>query len=169
MARERRMTMAHSFLPEYKRHIKQIRERKGTAAWLKRFFNLVVEYESIRSKRKGGKTLLEYFNLTPTDLFHIRQIIQQLEKNKSCRFIEESLFCFFKEHSFDVQPEGIGFVVYEKMNNTVTCMECKYGIRCSNSSEFGIEGEDNRIYLIHKLQRDTGNNFICGHGVKKVV
>jgi hypothetical protein len=43
-------------LAEYKKHIKNIKHKKGTAAWLKQFVEIVSDYGLVSAK-KNGKTL----------------------------------------------------------------------------------------------------------------
>jgi len=54
--------MAKSSLAEYKRFIREIEARKGTAGWLKEFAKWV---------RDGGDRLLGFYKLTPHEFFHI--------------------------------------------------------------------------------------------------
>jgi len=93
-------------LAEYKRYIREIKHKKGTVAWLKEFVKWVNGSGYVVK-------LLKFYKLTPQEFIHLKIIIQQLEKNEACEFIEQGLSDFLRENGFPVELVGIGYTVME--------------------------------------------------------
>jgi len=101
-----------NYLSTYKRYVREIPHKKGTAAWLERFDNIARDYGNPNGS-KNAKTILSDENLTLQEFVYLRTIIRKLKNGEACGFIEQALFDFLTKYGFEVEPVEIGFIVRE--------------------------------------------------------
>jgi len=99
-------------LAVYKKHVREIKQKKGTAAWLKEFIKWVGEYGDPGTK--NSKTLITVENLSPLEFYCLATMVKELENGEPCVFVNKGLADFLTKYGFDVEQEGIGYKVKER-------------------------------------------------------
>jgi len=97
-------------LAAYKKRVKEIKHRKGTAEWLEDFDELARDYGN-PGRTRNGKTLITSENLSLQEFVYLRTIIKKLKNGEACGFINKGLFDFLTKYGFDVEPVEIGWIV----------------------------------------------------------
>jgi len=109
--KEQNPTVIKPTLTAYKKFIKEIKQKKGTAAWLKEFIKWVDDYGN--PGKKHSKSLITVENLTPLEFYCLTSIIKEFEHGGDYVFVNKGLADFLTKYGFNVKPKGIGYLVKE--------------------------------------------------------
>lgn len=95
--------MRNPVLTEYKKMVREIKSRKGTAAWLFEFVKLI-------SNSGYFENFMRLYKLSPQEFVYLKTIAKKFDKGESCGFINQGLADFLTKQGFYVEPVEIGWI-----------------------------------------------------------
>jgi hypothetical protein len=100
-----------SLLTDYKKYIKEIKNKKGTAAWLKDFVRTAGDYGVLGKNRTNQ--IMKNENLSPQEFYYLSTVARKLENGEACSFINQGLADFLTKYGFNVEPVETGWIASE--------------------------------------------------------